>query len=116
MNVFTDPNHHGCSGTHVQLMGFAMNHQPIVRLTFQGTDRGANFVIENLAAASGHRIQACHFEVFEHFLHRHLRYLRDVQDLRWRETMAVNAKSFFDSREKAFVVIDLQVRMNSSLH
>src|SRR5262249_6311428 len=55
---FSDADHHRAGGSKSQPVGFAVHHQPFVGLAFKGTDKVADFIVENLPASSGHRIES----------------------------------------------------------
>src|SRR5207249_11970088 len=46
----------------------------------------------------------------------HFRDARDIQDFGWRKAMAVDRIPFFDSGQKALVIIDFQIRVYAALH
>ena len=62
MNGFTDANHHRGRRAKTKRMGRAMNHQPLIGFAFQWADGFTDFIIQNLAAATRHRIQSRSFQ------------------------------------------------------
>ena len=50
--TFADSEHHGCCGPHADLMGGAVNINPITGEALQASDFVADFVVENFGAAA----------------------------------------------------------------
>src|SRR5262249_39354614 len=116
MDRLTDTDHHRGGGPQPQMVCFAVNHQPFLSSAFQGTDGLADFVVEDFTTASRHLIQTGRLYADANFRDREVRNTRNIPKFLRRKTMAVNLKPFFDAGKQPLVVIDFQIRMNSSLH
>src|SRR4029453_12711292 len=97
-------------------MGFTVHHEPFVSRTFERTDGVSDFIVKNLPPPARHRIEAGSLQAYENIRNADPRHAGNIQDLRWREAMAVDLKSLLDSGKEALIIVDLQVRMNTALH
>src|SRR5262245_60744065 len=116
IDCFPNTDHHRTRGSQTQSMRFPMHHQPFVSFTLQRADRISDFVIQDLAASTWHRVQPCSFQPYENVANSQLRYPRDIQNLRRRETMTVDSEPLFNSREETLIIVDLQIGVNAALH
>src|SRR5688572_22307820 len=115
-NGLTNSGHHRAGGTQAEFVSFAVNHKPFFAAALQGTDVVSHFVIQNFAAAARHGVQTCRFQPLEGLSDCQFGNPRDIQNLGWREAMAVNRVTRLNSRQEILVIIDLQIRMNAALH
>jgi hypothetical protein len=56
--LFADPEHHGRSGSHAELVRGAMDVDPVFGQAFQARNAMADLVVENFGAAAGDGIEA----------------------------------------------------------
>src|SRR5437868_5159177 len=105
MNCFADADHHGAGRAQPKAVCFAMDHEPIIGFALERADIRADFVVENFAAAPWHGVETGGFQPRKNLRYRDLWNFGNIQNLRWRKTVAVNLKAFFDSRQEPLVVI-----------
>ena len=55
---FVDAEHHRCGGTHAELMGGAVDEDPVLCSAFEAGDAMAHRVVEDFCAASGDGVEA----------------------------------------------------------
>src|ERR1700712_1498392 len=70
---FANSDHHGCRRFQIQLVRFAMHHEPVATIAFHGTDIGSYLVTESLAAAPGQGIESGSLKASKRFRYCQLR-------------------------------------------
>jgi hypothetical protein len=114
--LFAAAEHHGGGGAQAQFVRGAVHIFPIVAGAFEARDFGADFVIENFGAATGNRLQSGVHQAANGVFDGEFADFRDAENFRRGKTVQVNGGKFlFDGAEEIFVVVDLQIGMQTAL-
>ena len=77
---FVDAEHHGGGGTHAELMGGAMDENPVVCAAFEAGDAMADSVVEDFSAAAGDGVEAGVAQADDGVAHGEIAVLGDGED------------------------------------
>ena len=75
-----------------------------------------NFVVQNLRAAAGQRIEPGIPQTRQRIIQRQSADFRNIHDLRRRKTMAPDLEPGLDRPQQILIPFDLQLRMQPALH
>ena len=115
--VLAHSKHHGGSCPHADLVCCAMHVDPILGQALQTRNLVAHFVVENLGAPTGNRIQPGIPKAQNRVANRKSAILSDRNNLRCRVAVQVHlGKALLNPAQHLFVPVDLQVRMQAALH
>ncbi len=95
-----------------------MRHvEPVVGQALQAGDAVADFVVENLGATAGDRIESGIAQLSDSVANGEAAVLGDGDDLRRRIAMQMDfRKALLDSPQHALVPVNLQIGMQAALH
>src|SRR5262249_7520359 len=114
---FAAAEHHGGGGAHAQLVRGAMDMQPIFRAALEARHLEAHFVVEDLSAATGDRIQPRIAQTSDRLLHGELAEIGKVQDLAGAETMKMDLReAVLDAAQQLLVPLQRKIGIQSTLH
>ena len=109
--------HHGRGGAHADLVGGAVNVDPVVGEAFEAGDFVADFVVENFGAAAGDGIESGIAQAENRVANAEAAVLGDGDDLGSGVAVQMHLrKALFDSAQHFLVPVDLEVGMQAALH
>src|SRR5271156_4816927 len=115
--IFAYAEHRGRGGAHADLVGGAVNVDPVVGQALQAGDFVAHFVVENFGAAAGDGIESGIAQAENGVANAEAAVLGDGDDLRGGVAVQVNLrKTLFDSTQHFFVPVDFEIGMQAALH
>jgi len=115
--VFADAEHHGGGGAHADLVGGAMNVDPVGGEAFEARDFVADFVVENFGAAAGDGIESGVPQAENGVADAEVAVFGDGDDLRCGVAVQMHLrKTLADAAQHFFVPVDLEVGMQAALH
>ena len=114
---FADAEHHGGSGLHAQIVGGAVDVEPVLGGALEAGDLGADLVVENLGAAAGDRLQSGIHEAADGLFKREIAVLGDAEDFAGGEAVQMHLrKALLDAAEERLEPVDFEIGMNAALH
>src|ERR1035441_3272468 len=117
LDGFPDAKHHSRGGSNAKLVRGAMHLQPIGGQAFQPSDFVANFVVEDLSAAAGNRIESRVAQPRNRVAHAEVAVLGDRKNLRSGVAVQMNLReTLLDAAQHALVPVDLEIGMQAALH
>src|ERR1017187_199254 len=116
LDGFAAAEHHGGGGAHAELVGGAVNVDPILHPALQAADALAHGVVQNFSAAAGDGVEAGIHQALNRVAQAEAADLGDVDDLRGGEAVQVDTEALLDAAEQVFVPLDLEVGMQPALH
>jgi len=115
--VLSHSEHHGRRGPHADLVGRAVDVDPVFGEALEAGDLVADLIVEDFSAAAGNRVQAGIAQAQDGVADRQAARLGDGDNLRRRVAMQMHPrKSFPDAAEHLLVPVDFEVGMQPSLH
>ena len=114
---FADAEHHGGGGAHAELMGGAVNADPIFGAALEAGDAFADVVVENFGAAAGDGVEAGVAEAGDGGAQVEFAVLGDGEDFGCGEAVEPDLReALLDAGEEALEPVDLEVGMKAALH
>src|ERR1700722_2892435 len=115
--VLAYAKHHGCGGAHPDLVGGAMNIDPVVGQAFEARNFVAHFIVENFGAAAGNGIEPSVAQAENCVANAEAAVLGDRDNLGSGVAMEMHLrKAIFNPAQHFFVPIDFEVGMQAALH
>ncbi len=115
--ILADAEHHGGGGAHADLVGGAVNVDPVVGEALEARDFIADFVVENFGAAAGDGIESGIAQAKNRVTNAEAAVLGNGDDLGRGVAMQMDLrKAVFNSAQHSFVPIDFEVGMKAALH
>ncbi len=115
-HVVADAEHHRRRRAQTDFVNCLHHVEPFLRIAFRWNTL-ANFIVQNLAAAAGKRIQTRRFQTPHNRFVIEFWNQRNVMNFRRRKTMQLKFWIFFvQCREQIFIPFDIKIGMKSALH
>ncbi len=115
--VFADTEHHCGGGAHADLVGSAVNVDPVGGEAFEARDFVADFVVENFGAAPGDGVESGVAQAEDGVANGEVAVFGDGDDFRRGVAVQMHLrKTLADAAQHFLVPVDLEVGMQASLH
>ena len=114
---FADAEHHGGGSAHAELVGGAMDGNPVCGAAFEAGDALADIVVEDFGAAAGDGVESGIAEAGDGGAQVEFAVFGDGENFRGGEAVQPDFwKALLDAGEEALEPVDLQIGMKAALH
>ena len=114
---FADAEHHGGGGAHAELVGGAVDADPIFGAALEAGDALADVVVEDLCAAAGDGLEAGVAKTHDGVAESDLGVLGDGEDFAGGEAVEPDVgEALLDAAEEGLEPLDFEVGVDAALH